>query len=151
MKVIKTRVSKKSPIQTVAGVDDFSDIKDYPVSEDRNSEQFTSIEYTPETFLPILENAKLPDEVLVALVERYDLRPTNNGVAVGVIGRWLSENVESFMEEHLDYLINVYNVYKVTDFVMENLINHSWIRSGLLKSNFIIPLIGESNHVKTRN
>lgn len=151
MKVIKARVRTKPAEQTVAEVDDFSDITDYPVKEDRNTEQFTSIELTPETFLPILENSRLPNDVWAALVERYDLQPIDNGVSIGMLGRWLSENLESFKDEHFDYLMNIYSVHEVTSFVLDNLINHSWIRSGMLKPNFIIPLIGESNHVKTRS
>lgn len=116
-----------------------------------DSDQFISVLLTNEGFKAILENAKLPDELLQIMTDRLDIVPVDNGVATGIIGNWLSEQLDSFTEKQLIDISNGDNIHDIAEFVFESNIDTLRARSGYLSARYYLPLIGESKHAIVKN
>lgn len=152
MKIIKTKISNHANVVISNTLD--SDSVDTNGMGNAESDQFTSIMLTTDGFKAILENARVPDELLQILIDRYNIVPQDKGVASGVVGSWLAEQLASFTELQLQQLTDGLDVHGVANFIAEAKIDGMRIRSGYLSSRHYIPLIGESKHAivkKSRN
>lgn len=144
MKIIKTKSA--SPNKAVVASTDVSDSDVFTPTKDSESEQFTSIMLTTDGFKAILENAKLPDELMQLLIDRFNIIPLDKGVATGIVGNWLSEQLDSFTEQQLLKISDGVDIGEIANYVLESNVDEMRIRTGYLSSRYYIPLIGESKN-----
>lgn len=146
MKIIKTAVKASLPVLPNEVMPSEDETLDLGIESD----QFTSIMLTTDGFKAILENAKLPDELFQLMVDRFNIIPKDKGVAVGIVGNWLVEQMGSFTEQQLNNIADGIDINQIARLVLETKIDGIRVRSGFLSPRHYIPLIGESKHANLK-
>ena len=143
MKVIATRVvaANAQPIpKTIIDTE-------YPVLES----DFLSTELTDDGFKALIQESRLANEILAILEEEYHLRIINRDDAVRVILNWVNDIRDRISDTTLGLLIDGIDVHDIGVQLLNEHTNPVDTRAGRLNRNNIIPLIGESNHVKNNS